>query len=357
MPSKSAGALKVSWFSRRNGRAEENRQKPKLHGKTDPFYAIVEGEFTMATVPSHVRVSSWSELQEKLYEGSWRSNLQRFRSPFAFRGLSNSEFVPETTLTRLGGDFRRREQSLLRNFRKYAHRDATPRDSLWNWIALGQHHGLPTRLLDWSFSPYVALHFATVKRMEWDRDGMVWCVDCVKIKKHLPAKLQQRLKREDSDVLTVEMLDEIAPTLGALERLSQKPFIAFFEPASLDERIANQAALLSVSSRADLSVSRWLETHKDLFHRIVIPAELKQEIRDKLDQANINERLLFPGLDGLSLWLTRYYSPMGMQPMASRDFRETTNPAFAGVIEKLSEVEMFDRKGRNGRRKHRSGNR
>jgi hypothetical protein len=279
----------------------------------------------MTTTPSDIRVCSWSELQDRLYEGSWRSNLQRFRSPFAFRGLSNTAFVPETTLTRLGGDFRRREQSLLRNFRKYAHRNATPRDSLWNWIALAQHHGLPTRLLDWTFSPYVALHFAAVNRAEWSNDAMIWCVDCVKMKRYLPSMLQRLLKTEDSDVLTVEMLDEVAPTLAALERLSQKPFIAFFDPPSLDERITNQAALLSVSSRADLSVSRWLEDHDELFHRIVIPAKLKPEIRDKLDQANINERILFPGLDGLSLWLTRYYSPTSAARVVSRDFRETSS--------------------------------
>jgi hypothetical protein len=276
----------------------------------------------MEALASDVRVSSWSELQLRLYEGSWQPNLRRFRSPFAFRGLSNSNYVPETTLTRMGGEYRLREQSLLRNFRKYAHRSATQRDSLWNWIALAQHHGLPTRLLDWSFSPYVALHFATINRAEWNSDAMIWCVDCVKNKKYLPAKLQRLLRQQDSDVLTVEMLDQIAPTLPALERLSVEPFVAFFEPPSIDDRIINQAALLSVSSKADLSVSRWLYAHKDLFHRIVIPAKLKQEIRDKLDQANINERILFPGLDGLSLWLTRYYSPTGTQQFVSREFSD-----------------------------------
>ena len=53
----------------------------------------------------------------------------------------------------------------------------------------------------------------------------------------------------------------------------------------------------------------WLEEHPELCRRVLIPAALKWEIRDKLDQANVNERVLFPGLDGLSRWLARYYMP------------------------------------------------
>jgi FRG domain len=270
---------------------------------------------------SDIHVSAWPELQSKLYEGSWQSDLKRFRSPFAFRGLADARSIPETTLIRLGGQYQSREQSLLRNFRKYAHRNTAVSDSVWNWIALAQHHGLPTRLLDWSFSPYVALHFATVRRDLWRHAAAIWCVNCVKVKEYLPRKLRQLLKEEDSDVLTAEMLDRGAPTLTAFERLSRTPFVAFFEPPSLDDRIVNQAALFSVTSRANLSLFKWLGQHPDLFHRILIPAELKQEIRDKLDQANINERILFPGLDGLSQWLTRYYSPIENRESRSQHSR------------------------------------
>jgi len=56
-------------------------------------------------------------------------------------------------------------------------------------------------------------------------------------------------------------------------------------------------------------LDQWLMHHPDIWRKIIIPADLKWELRDKLDQANITERVLFPGLDGLSCWLKRQYSP------------------------------------------------
>jgi hypothetical protein len=77
----------------------------------------------------------------------------------------------------------------------------------------------------------------------------------------------------------------------------------------MDDRIVNQFALFSVLPNAARAVDDWLEKHPSLFRRIIIPAEMKWEFRDKLDQCNITERVLFPGLDGLSAWLWRHYSP------------------------------------------------
>jgi len=64
-----------------------------------------------------------------------------------------------------------------------------------------------------------------------------------------------------------------------------------------------------VLPNAGKAMDDWLRERPRPWRRIVIPAELKGEIRDKLDQANITERVLFPGLDGLSCWLRRHYSP------------------------------------------------
>src|SRR5436309_2559882 len=83
-------------------------------------------------------------------EGSWHRELGRYRSDFAFRGEAAAGPELVTSLTRLGGDYAGVEQHLLRNFRRYARREAVPEDTVWNWLAVGKHHGLPTRLLDWS---------------------------------------------------------------------------------------------------------------------------------------------------------------------------------------------------------------
>jgi len=119
---------------------------------------------------------------------------------------------------------------------------------------------------------------------------------------------------EGSDTATVDMLGAFG-SLRDFDRLSRTPFVVFLEPPSLDPRITNQLALFSLMSSASATLDDWLARHSRLARRVIIPASLKWEVRDKLDQANVNERVLFPGLDGLSRWLTRYYWP---KPSVSR---------------------------------------
>jgi hypothetical protein len=256
-----------------------------------------------------VRADSWLHLQELLFAESWHEELGRFRSDFAFRGRNDADEPLVTGLLRLGGDPRALEGHLLRNFRRYAQRTAVPFDSVWNWLALGQHHGLPTRLVDWTYSPYVALHFAVSELRAFECDGVVWRVDFVRAQEDAPAPLREALRAEGMNTFTAELLERAAGGLRQLEDLAGDDFVVFLEPPALSDRIVNQYALFSLMSRPGARLDEWLERRRTPAQRIVVPAELKWEVRDKLDQANVTERVLFPGLDGLARWLTRYYLP------------------------------------------------
>lgn len=256
-------------------------------------------------------IQSWLELIERLYDHSWRPEINRFRSPYVFRGLSDARYPLQTALIRQGGNYAMLEPHLLRNFRKYAHRNIVERDTTWHWLSLAQHHGLPTRLLDWTVSPLVAVHFATVNTNHFDRDGVIWMVNSRKVHEHLPEKIREDLGKEGADYLTVEILAQNVASLGDLDALAPPGFVIFFEPPSIDERITNQFALFSIMPDPTARLDDWLSGYPDLWQRLIIPAGLKWEIRDKLDQSNITERVLFPGLDGLSQWQKRYYTPRG----------------------------------------------
>jgi hypothetical protein len=164
-------------------------------------------------------------------------------------------------------------------------------------------------LLDFSFSPLVALHFVTADLDRYDADGVVWSVNFRETNRLLPERLRAALEAEGSDVFTAEALASVAESLPDLEGLADEPFLVFLEPPSLDDRIVNQAALFALLSTARASPGEWLDRHSEVARRVLVPAALKWEVRDRLDQANVTERVLFPGLEGLSAWLRRYYWP------------------------------------------------
>lgn len=277
---------------------------------------------------SDIIINSWSQLQDELFRGSWNDSIRRYRSPFVFRGMSDKEYHLETSLMRLGGSFWQLERHLLRNFRKYARFNTLEFSSFWHLLSLAQHHGLPTRLLDWTYSPYIALHFATSNLDRFDLDGAIWVVDFEKAHDLLPDGLRGLLRTEGAQAFTVELLADLIPhnqrcsvsdassfhevveSLNAFDDLGNlAEFLLFFEPPSMNNRIVNQFALFSVMPNPKRKIDNWLGNHSGLYKKLIIPAEMKWECRDKLDQCNITERVLFPGLDGLSTWLKRHYSP------------------------------------------------
>ena len=258
-----------------------------------------------------VIVQNWEELQEIIFRDVWDEKLMRYRSNFVYRGASDKQLSLMPKLNWVCQHNIDLESSLLRNFKKYAYADIGDNKSFWQMLSFAQHHGLPTRLLDWTYSPLVAAHFATEDITEYDKDGVIWCVDFVKLNDQLPSVLKEALKHQNSNSFTVEMLESYVSDFEKLKAQSDKPYVLFFEPASMLDRIANQYALFSVVSDANVTLADLLPKDSDIWFRIIIPKEVKLEIRDKLDYINISERLIYPGLDGICKWITRRYSDLG----------------------------------------------
>src|SRR5215207_1622789 len=113
-------------------------------------------------------IGSWREFDDAVASaGRETCGTRHAHSSLVFRGLARASYSNRSSLARLGPGFPALERHLTRNFRKYAHRER-PGPTVWDWLSLAQHHGLPTRLIDWTFSPLVAAHFATASSAEED---------------------------------------------------------------------------------------------------------------------------------------------------------------------------------------------
>lgn len=253
-------------------------------------------------------VKSFEHLQELIFKDCFDPELGRYRDDFIYRGVSDKQYKLLTKLQRVCGHNIGLEPSIIRNFIKYGYADLVHSKSLFQKLAMGQHYGLPTRLLDWSYSPLVAAHFATVDLDMYDRDGAIYCLDLAQANRALPKELYSLLQKENANTFTISNLDHLFPSLESMQEFADKPFFLFFEPASTSNRISNQYALFSMVSDPSVSLYDLMPNDDSIFYKIIIPKEIKLEIRDKLDYINISERFILPGLDGICSWLSRRYS-------------------------------------------------
>ena len=200
---------------------------------------------------------------------------------------------------------------MLSNFTKYAVlEEPSIERSVWNQMILGQHHGFPTRLLDWSFSSLMALHFA-VSEHNLDNmaahDAVVWRIDVHELHDMLPEPYQKVMDRYSTTVFSVDMLTEVCSSLEQYDADMGEQSMVIIEPPSLDRRIISQYSFFSVIPSDMEDIEGFLNRRTSKTVRFVIDKNLRWMIRDMLDHQNITERLVYPGLDGLSRWLGRHY--------------------------------------------------
>jgi len=247
-----------------------------------------------------------------LTEQRYRKDLDRYRSIHIYRGMPNVDYRMIPSLQRICKDKRGTlEPAILANFTKYAAlEDPTIETSVWRQMILGQHHGLPTRLLDWSFSPMVGLHFATTEGNLDNMDAhdcVVWRIDVHELHEMLPPKYREVMRRAQSTVFNLKMLQEACKSPMEYDADMAGKAMLVVEPPSIEQRIINQYSFFTIVPSDFASIEDFLNEYTEKTVRYIIKKELRWRVRDLLDQLNISERIIYPGLDGLSAWLARHY--------------------------------------------------
>lgn len=259
-----------------------------------------------------VIIDTMDGVMKLISEQMYNPDIKRLRSSYFYRGVPDVKFKMVTSLQRNCKKLQNElEPAILRNFTKYASiDDPSLCDSVWKQMIVGQHHGLPTRLLDWTYSPLVALHFANTE-INLDkfgaRDCVVWRMDMRDNNKNLPPKYREALDREHAFVFSVDSLRSVAESIAQYDRDMGSNAVACIEPPSVDQRIITQYSFFSVIPGGITDIEGYFDTHTESTVRYIIKKELRWDIRDLLDQMNINERIIYPGLDGLSKLLARHY--------------------------------------------------
>ena len=271
-----------------------------------------------------IHINNIEHINTIIWNQKYRSGINRYRSSCLYRGLPNADFHLVTSLQRNCGIKKNAvELSILRNFTKYASiEDPALNSSVWRQLIIGQHHGLPTRLMDWTYSVLVALHFATsgedLNNMD-KHDCVIWEIDILEMNKKLPQQYQDILKNRNAFLMTVDMIDELMQgtrheqeALKKYDEDMQDHSMLLLEPPSVDQRILSQYSYFSVTPAMvehgddDLGIEHFLENTGNTV-KYIINASLKWRLRDMLDQMNMNERIIYPGLDGLTAWIKRRY--------------------------------------------------
>lgn len=257
-------------------------------------------------------ITTMEDLVTIILDQKYDVRIDRHRSSFLYRGLPNDEFTLTTSIERNCKDkWVDLEKAILRNFTKYAAIHIPDlKDSVWKQLIIGQHHGLPTRLLDWTYSPLIAMHFATsgehLHEMD-EHNSVIWKIDIEEFNKMLPKLYQEKLNNERAYLFTTDMITEIVNDLKAYDKDMGNKSMVFIEPPSFDVRIINQYSYFAVVPKNFGSIEDFLEKNTTNTTKFILDKHLRWEVRDMLDRLNINERIIFPDMDGLSSWLKRHY--------------------------------------------------
>jgi FRG domain len=242
------------------------------------------------------RVEKWSEFVD-IIQG-WRSVRN-----WCFRGQGDARWPLRSSLSRqieISKVFHKawpgQESRIRRIFQRKANLFISdpPQEDELEWLALMQHHGAPTRLLDFTWSPYVAAFFALERATE---DAAIWALN-------LPLlwELYDRQRIDGVDVGNADPRD--AKIFQKYYLPNNRAFVWQGDPFRMSQRVIAQSGTFLVSSHLGLTVEDILARYpreQELLVKFLLPtATLRAEAMASLYSMNITQATLFPGLDGLA---------------------------------------------------------
>jgi len=173
-------------------------------------------------------------------------------------------------------DFSEYEMTLFESFKRQAvlHIGSAPKDD-WEWLSVAQHYGLPTRLLDWTKSPLVALYFS-VSRADDDSDSFVYGHEF------------GPLREGGRNMISPKPYPSNSP-------LEYKGGFNRFIPPVVDKRIAAQSGLFTINKDPLMSLESEIKDKP-----FPVKGTLKRSLRMRLHRLGTNQAVLFPDVAGLS---------------------------------------------------------
>ncbi|MGA8614660.1 MAG: FRG domain-containing protein [Xanthobacteraceae bacterium] len=214
----------------------------------------------------------------------------KIRQPIWYRGLENVGWELSPTISRISGGISA-EAPLITRFKQNALALLSDRPSSeWEWLFIMRHHGVPTRLLDWTESPLVGLYFAVHEQPT--SDGAVWLLLPIEMNKI--ANIRPQHPSEIPGCGDDDLLDSYLPSRLSKETSSSLSPAAIIAPRNT-RRMQAQHGVFTITHREQTAI----EAMGDQSHiwRIIVPKAAKAKIRSELNRLNVNRLSLFPELD------------------------------------------------------------
>ena len=215
--------------------------------------------------------------------------------PIWFRGHADSTWRLSPSLARHGGI--EHEMPLVKRFKQNAlpHMQTRPENE-WEWLFVMQHHGLPTRLLDWTESALVGLYFVLSDSSPTVREkpGALWALSPIGLNQH--SKYQSNYAGDIPGFGDDEHLDQYLPSNVEKQKITLGPLAAI--ALRNTSRMQMQLGVFTVSHKELAPLDA--EEKVDHIWRYIIPAEAKDGMRQELEMLNITKLSMFPELPNVA---------------------------------------------------------